>query len=79
MNQTKLTDRRRALELLASCPDGCPDRLMIERGCSVTLMVDLIQARLATLHTQYMRVGPQLMEIVRLKITAAGLESLAMC
>ena len=71
-------DRRRALELLASCPNGCPDGLMIEHGCSVALIVDLIQARLATLHTHYMRVGRQLMETVRLKITAAGLQSLAL-
>jgi hypothetical protein len=74
-----LHDRRRALELLASWPDGCPDRLMIEYGCSVELIVDLIQARLATLQTQYMRVGRQLMEHVRLRITAAGLQSLAVC
>jgi hypothetical protein len=45
---------------------------MIEHGCSVELMVDLIQARLATVHTQYMRVGRQLMEFVQLKITEAG-------
>jgi hypothetical protein len=51
---------------------------MIEHDCSVALMVDLIQARLATVHTQYMRVGRQLMEFVRLKITAAGRESLAL-
>jgi hypothetical protein len=73
-----ILDRRRALELLASCPNGCPDALMIEHDCSVALMVDLIQARLATVHTQYMRVGRQLMEFVRLKITAAGRESLAL-
>jgi hypothetical protein len=79
MNQTALTDRRQALELLASCPDGCPDALMIEHGCSVALMVDLIQARLATLHTQYLRVGRQLGEFVRLKITAVGLQSLPLC
>jgi hypothetical protein len=74
-----IPDRRRALELLASWPEGCPDRLMIENGCSVELMVDLIQGRLATLQTQYMRVGRQLMEFVRLRITAAGLQSLAVC
>jgi hypothetical protein len=74
-----IPDRRQALELLDSCPDGCPDGLMIEHGCSVELMVDLIEARLATVHTQYMRVGRQLMEFVRLKITAAGRQSLVLC
>lgn len=79
MNISTPSERRRALELLASCPEGCPDGLMIERGCSVALIVDLIEGGLATLHTRYMRVEALLMEVVRLKITAAGLQILALC
>jgi hypothetical protein len=70
-------DHRRALQLLDSWPNGCPEGLMIEEGYSVEFIVDLIQKRLATLHTQYMRIGRCLMETVRLKITAAGRQSLA--
>jgi hypothetical protein len=70
-------DHRRALQLLDSWPNGCPEALMIEQGCSVGLIVDLIQTRLATLHTHYVRIERCLMETVRLRITAAGRQSLA--
>jgi hypothetical protein len=76
-HQATSTGHRRALQLLASWPNGCPDALLIEQGCSVELMVDLIQMRLATLHTQYVRLERHLMETVRLKITATGRQSLA--
>jgi hypothetical protein len=33
--------RRRALELLASCRDGCTDALMLRHGFTVSLMVNL--------------------------------------
>jgi hypothetical protein len=46
MSPTIPAARRRALEL-PSCPDRCPDALMIAYGCSVALIVDLIQAGLA--------------------------------
>jgi hypothetical protein len=40
--------RRRALELLASCPDGCTEAIMLAHGFSVEQMVDLVRAGLAT-------------------------------
>jgi hypothetical protein len=33
-------DRRRALELLASCRDGCAEALMIAHGFTVAQMVE---------------------------------------
>jgi hypothetical protein len=41
-------DRRRALELLASCRDGCTEAIMIAHGFTIPMMVELINAGLAT-------------------------------
>jgi hypothetical protein len=37
-------DRRRALELLASCRDGCTEAIMIAHGFTVAQMVELVRA-----------------------------------
>jgi hypothetical protein len=37
-------DRRRALELLASCRDGCAEAMMLAYGFSIDMMVELIRA-----------------------------------
>jgi hypothetical protein len=34
----------RALELLASCPDGCTEALMLAQGFTVDQMVELVRA-----------------------------------
>jgi hypothetical protein len=41
-------DRRRALELLASCCDGSTEALMLAHGVTVPQMVELVRAGLAT-------------------------------
>jgi hypothetical protein len=41
-------NRRRALELLAACRDGCTEALMVAHGFSIELMVDLVRPGLAT-------------------------------
>jgi hypothetical protein len=41
-------DRRRALELLASCRDGCTEAIIIAHGFSVEQMVELVRAGLAS-------------------------------
>jgi hypothetical protein len=41
-------DRRRALELRASCRDGCSEAMMIAHGFTIGQMVELVQASLAT-------------------------------
>jgi hypothetical protein len=38
----------RALELLASCRDGCTETIMIAHGFSIDQMVELVRAGLAT-------------------------------
>jgi hypothetical protein len=37
-------DRRRALELLASCRDGCTEAIMLAHGFTIPLMVELVRA-----------------------------------
>jgi hypothetical protein len=41
-------NRRRALELLASCRDGCTEAIMFAHGFTVAQLADLVGARLAT-------------------------------
>jgi hypothetical protein len=41
-------DRRHALELLASCRDGCTEAIMLAHGFTVPQMVELVRAGLAT-------------------------------
>ena len=41
-------DRRRALELLASCRDGRTEAMMLAHGFTVEQMVELVRTGLAT-------------------------------
>jgi hypothetical protein len=41
-------DRRRALELVASCHDGCTEAIMLAHWFTIEQMVELVQAGLAT-------------------------------
>jgi len=43
-----LPDHRRALELLASCRDGCPEALLIAHGFTARQLAALVSAGLAT-------------------------------
>jgi hypothetical protein len=47
-NRIPKPTRRRALELLASCRDGCTEAIMLARGLSIDMMVELVRAGLAT-------------------------------
>jgi hypothetical protein len=40
-------DRRPALELLASCRDGCTEAIMLAHGFSIDMMVELVNAGVA--------------------------------
>jgi hypothetical protein len=65
-------DRRRALEVLASCRDGCTEALMLAHGFTVALMVELIRAGLATAKPERVVGGGETVEIARVRITEAG-------
>jgi hypothetical protein len=73
---TPRPDRRRALELLASCPDGCSEAILLAHGFTVDHLVDLVRAGLATLHGEGVVAGKKAMEVARVKITEAGRRTL---
>jgi hypothetical protein len=69
-------DRRRALELLASCRDGCTEALMLAHGFTVAQMAELVRAGLASATAERMVAGNKTMEIARVRITEAGRRAL---
>jgi hypothetical protein len=69
-------DRRRALELLASCRDGCTEAIMLAHGFSVMQMVDLVRQGPATAYSQRVIVGRRTIEVARKKITEVGRQAL---
>jgi len=70
-------DRRRALELLAGCPDGCTDALMFANGFTAEQLLDLVHAGLATAHAERMVADERTIELGRVTITEAGRRALA--
>jgi hypothetical protein len=70
-------DRRRALELLASCRDGCTEAIMIAHGFTVAQMVELVNAGLATATAERVVAGRERIEVATLRITDAGRRALA--
>jgi hypothetical protein len=64
-------DRRRALELLASRPDGYTEAIMLAHGFSTEMLVRLVRDGLASAKAEHMVAGGQRLEIARVKITAA--------
>lgn len=75
---SKPDDRRRALELLASCRDGCPEALMIAHGFTARELAALVRDGLATATTERILAGKTAMEVTRVRITDAGRGALAM-
>jgi len=64
--------RRRALELLAECPDGCTEAIMLSHGFTVEQMVELIRTGLATATTGRVMAGARPIIVARVRITEAG-------
>jgi hypothetical protein len=64
-------DRRRALELLASCHDGCTEAMMLAHGFTVEQMVELVRAA-ATATAERVVAGSRTIEVARVRITEAG-------
>jgi hypothetical protein len=67
---------RRAFRLIAGSSDGCTVALLIANGAAIETMVELINAGLATTHTERTRVGDQQIEITGLQITDGGLKAI---
>jgi hypothetical protein len=54
--------QRRALELLASCPqEGCPEAVMPAHGFTIEQLVELVRAGLATATPQRVKAGNERM------------------
>jgi hypothetical protein len=59
-NHAPEADRRRALELLASCRVGCTESLLVRaHGFAIPLLVELIRAGLASATTERVVAGPR--------------------
>ena len=70
-------DRRRALELLAGSRVGYTKAQMLAHGFSNDLLVELIDAKLATAQPERMVAGGRQTEVTRLRITEGGRRALA--
>ena len=71
-------DRIRALELLASCDNGCPEGILQAHGFAISDMVELVHAGLAKASAERVLAGSRTMEVARVRITAAGRRVLEM-
>jgi hypothetical protein len=60
----------RALRLLARCPDGCTEVVMMAYGFSIDFLAGLVSDGLITAEPSTMRAGGQ--GVVRMQITVAG-------
>ena len=69
-------DRRRALELLASCRDGCTEGMMRAHGFTVEQMAELVRAGLTTSTAERVMAGARMLEVSKLRITEAGRRAL---
>jgi hypothetical protein len=65
-------DRIRALELLASCDNGCPEGILHAHGFAISDMMELVDAGLATATAERVVGGSRKMEVARVRITAEG-------
>ena len=70
-------DRRRALELLASCRDGCTEAILRAHGVTIPQMVELVRAGLASATPERVVAGKRAMEVTTVRITEAGRRALA--
>jgi uncharacterized metal-binding protein len=70
-------DRRRALELLAGSRKGCTKAMMRAHGFSIDMLLELIEAGLATTKRERMDAGVRQTDVARVRITEAGRQALA--
>jgi hypothetical protein len=69
---THKQQRRRALELLEASIDGCTEAIMLAYGFKAEVLVELVNAELATSTIERMVIGGRGVKVVRMRITAAG-------
>jgi hypothetical protein len=74
---THKQQRRRALELLEASIDGCTEAIMLAYGFKTEVLVELVNAELATSTIERMVIGGRGVKVVRMRITAAGRRALS--
>jgi hypothetical protein len=70
-------DHIRALELLASSPEGCTDALLTAHGFTHELITELIETRLASVEVEQLLASGHQIDVPRLRITEVGRVALA--
>ena len=73
---TPKQQRRQALELLEASIDGCTEAIMLAYGFKTELLVELVNAGLATVSIEGTVAGGRRVEVIRMRITAAGRRAL---
>ncbi len=73
---TPKQQRRRALELLEASIDGT-EAIMLAYGFKTELLVELVNAGLATASIERIVAGGRRVEVTRVRITGAGRRALA--
>jgi hypothetical protein len=59
--------RRRALELLADSPNGATEAILVARGLSIDLLVELVRAGLATAKAARVMAGGRSMQVTHVR------------
>jgi hypothetical protein len=72
MAVTLSVERRRLLRLLARCPDGCTEALLMAYGFSIKFLADVVFDGLATAELSTTRAGNREVIVVWMQITDAG-------
>jgi hypothetical protein len=73
MKSRLMPERRRALELLAKSRHGANEELLVRgHGFKRPMLVGLVRSGLAAAEREVMKAGGKAIEVVRLRITAAG-------
>jgi hypothetical protein len=70
-------EQRRALQLLARCPNGYTEALMMAHGFPIEMLGDLLVAGFALATPEDTRAGRQPMLVVWMSITEAGRKAIA--
>jgi hypothetical protein len=75
--RSRVSARRRALELLAESPDGLTEAVMLAHGISVALIADLVRAGLATASAERVMASVKPIEVARVRVIDAWRKALA--
>jgi hypothetical protein len=65
-------DRRRALAMLAGCPDGCNEAIMTAHGFGAAVLAALVRDGLVEIEEQRVGGGGRVLSVKRFTITEAG-------